>query len=177
MDIAADLCITAKSTAFYSIHRVIKSLVKIKVKHIFFPAEDCFPQIARKFEQVANFPNVIGAVDGTQIPILVPNNDIAETFRCRKGFMSLNVQMICGPGPGCEVYDIDAKWPGSAHDASVWSQSDIRSKIEAFQGDFHILGDSEGRIQSNHANHYLQECTGSTSTPSVPTKGRKLNKT
>ena len=56
--------------------------------------------------------------------------------------MSLNVQMVCGPGPACEAYDVDARWPGSERNASIWSQSDVKVKIMNIHPDYHILGDS-----------------------------------
>ena len=45
------------------------------------------------FAQKAGLPNVIGAVDGTFIPIMAPltNPDI---YVCRKGFHAINVQAV-----------------------------------------------------------------------------------
>ena len=144
MEIAGDLCITSKATAHRSIHRVIKALVEIKNEHIFMPDENQFADLAAEFEKTAGFPGVIGCVDGTHVPIYVPMNDISETFRCRKGFFSLNVQMVCGPGPSCEVFDIDASWPESGHDATVWARSDICAKIRRIlpHQNYHFFGDS-----------------------------------
>ena len=46
------------------------------------------------FYAVAGFPNVIGAVDGTLVPIKTPSVD-EHLFVGRKGFHALNVQVIC----------------------------------------------------------------------------------
>ena len=96
MDIAGDLCVTSKSTAWRSIHRIIKEILRIRNRHIYFPEPSHFANLERQFRSTANFPGVIACVDGTHIPLKVPNNNKAELFRCRKGFKSLNVQMICG---------------------------------------------------------------------------------
>lgn len=144
MDVAADLCITSKSSAWRAIHSIMNLFVKIRKSHIYFPND--YIQLSQKFKSTQNFPGVIGCVDGTHVPIQVPKNEISETFRCRKGFMSLNVQMICGPTS--EVFDIDPRWPGSTHDSTVWSQSDVKQLIEQIPNDFHLLGDSAYPLES-----------------------------
>jgi len=142
MDIAADLCLTSKGTAWRSIHETIHSLLKIRNNHIYFPDQSQFPAIESQFRHASNFPGVIGCVDGTHIPLKVPNNNQAELFRCRKGYKSLNVQMVCGPSPDNLIYDVDARWPGSTHDATVWAQSRFASRCHAIPSEFHLLGDS-----------------------------------
>lgn len=65
----------------------------------------------------------------------------AEYFRNRKGFFSLNVQVIGDP----ELYirDIVARWPGSTHDQTIFSNSYIRSRFESGEfGNSVLIGDS-----------------------------------
>ena len=50
--------------------------------------------------------------------------------------------MICGPSPDNLVFDIEARWPGSTHDATVWSQSRFATICEAIPIEYHLLGDS-----------------------------------
>ena len=45
------------------------------------------------FYQIAGFPNVLGAVDGSLIPIIAPKNNEPE-FICRKGFHAINIQVV-----------------------------------------------------------------------------------
>lgn len=45
------------------------------------------------FYQVAHFPGVVGCVDCTHIPISSPGGELAEVYRNRKGYFSLNVQV------------------------------------------------------------------------------------
>jgi len=45
------------------------------------------------FYQKCRIPNVVGAVDGTQIPIIAPKEDEAS-YVCRKGYHSINVQAV-----------------------------------------------------------------------------------
>ena len=72
------------------------------------------------------FPQCIGAVDGTHIPLQKPT-DNPSTFINRKGYYSLNVQ-ACVDYRYC-FFDVVIKWPGSVHDARVFSNSAINQKL------------------------------------------------
>ena len=50
--------------------------------------------IREGFYLIANFPIVLGAVDGTLIPIKAPSED-KHLYVTRKGFHGINVQGIC----------------------------------------------------------------------------------
>jgi hypothetical protein len=69
---------------------------------------------------------VVGCVDGTHIPIKCPSDNLA--FINRKGWSSLNVQVVCDSK--LRFTDIVAKWPGSSHDAYIWRQSGLRDRFE-----------------------------------------------
>lgn len=40
-------------------------------------------------------PGIIGLIDGTHIPINSPGGESSELFRNRKGYFSINVQVVC----------------------------------------------------------------------------------
>lgn len=61
-------------------------------RYIKWPKMHEMPTHARKWYDIANFPRVIGAVDGTHIPIRCP--DVRDrNYFCRKEFHSLNVMV------------------------------------------------------------------------------------
>ena len=67
--------------------------------------------------------------------------DHAEEFRNRKGFFSLNTQIVCDHN--MRITDVVARWPGSVHDATIFQQSRLRQRFE--EGEFRsgiLLGDS-----------------------------------
>lgn len=47
------------------------------------------------FYRMKGFPRIIGAIDCTHIRIQSLNSDIGEQFRNRKGYFSINVQVVC----------------------------------------------------------------------------------
>lgn len=141
MHVAGDLCNVSDATAWRAIHSIIEKLVKYRNSIIKFPRPEEFARVAAKFKEKRGFPSVLGCIDGSHFSILVPKSDIRETFRNRKGFFSLNAQAICGPD--CYVYDLVCRWPGSAHDSTIWKDSSAYHKISSpvFEG-YHILGDA-----------------------------------
>lgn len=141
MKVSGDLCLASDASAWRAIHKTIDQLCSLREQIICFPQAEQFERVALEFKQKQQFPGVIGCIDGSQIPIYVPKSDLRETFRNRKGFFSLNVQVVCGPD--CYAYDVVASWPGSAHDSAIYKDSAAYLKLrsEEFQG-FHILGDS-----------------------------------
>lgn len=84
---AASVCRFIKS-----ISRMIASLAPTYIK---FLTQDEALQNAQDFCTIASMPGVLGWIDGTHIPVKNPGGDNAQHYRCRKDFMSLNVQAMC----------------------------------------------------------------------------------
>ena len=148
MKVCSELCFVSKSTAWKSIHYIIKSLMKVRTRFIKFPEQAELQRVELALRQKNGFPGVIGCVDGTHIPVEVPKSDVAETFRNRKGYMSLNCQMVCGPIG--EIYDCITSWPGSTHDSRIWRESMIFRRLGAMIPErYHLLADSAYPISVN----------------------------
>ncbi|XP_052805702.1 putative nuclease HARBI1 [Mya arenaria] len=88
---------------------------------------------------IQGFPNVVGAVDGTHVKIQAPPDNEADYVN-RKGYHSLNVQMVCDAN--YRITDVIAKWPGSVHDSRMFSEGILCQKLETGQIDGLLLGDS-----------------------------------
>ena len=65
----------------------------------------------REFYNVAEFPGVIGCVDGSHIPIIAPHQD-EYAYVNQKNFHSINVQGICDAN--LVFLDVVAKWGDQA---------------------------------------------------------------
>lgn len=121
--------ITAVSTALC---RRVDDYIKIPTAGY---ASDC----KRNFYDIANFPGVIGCIDGTHVAIQEPSEN-PEQYRNRKGYTSINVQVACDPR--YKFINIVAKWPGSTHDSFMLRQSNLWDYFQENRHDGLILGDS-----------------------------------
>ncbi|KAF9806442.1 hypothetical protein SFRURICE_001237 [Spodoptera frugiperda] len=69
------------------------------------------------------------------------NHHVGEEFRNRKGYFSLNVQAVCNAN--LLFMNVVARWPGSAHDATIFNASELRAQCESgLFGNGWLLGDS-----------------------------------
>ncbi|XP_033733615.1 putative nuclease HARBI1 [Pecten maximus] len=104
---------------------------------ISFPADVL--QLKEGFYAIAHIPNVVGAIDGTLIPIIAPSAD-EHTYVCRKGFHALNIQAVVDSR--CRFINIVARWPGSVHDSFILNNSNLSAVFERREIDGWLLGDS-----------------------------------
>ncbi|XP_062586727.1 putative nuclease HARBI1 [Saccostrea cucullata] len=129
----------SKSSVCKSIDKVVKVL-STSLNTIKFPSEDAdILKTKHGFYSIAGFPNVVGAIDGTLIPITAPKSD-EHLYICRKGFHSINVQAIVDSD--LKFLSVVSKWPGATHDAFIWANSGIARKFERSEIDGWLLGDS-----------------------------------
>jgi len=100
----------------------------------------------QRFANVRGMRNVLGAIDGSHIPIKAPEHEPAVYIN-RKGFHSVVLQAVVDSQ--LMFMDCYAGWPGSVHDARVFKNSplfDFGAKVcspNAF-----ILGDAAYPLKS-----------------------------
>lgn len=75
------------------------------------------------FLQRFGFPQVIGCVDGTHIPIKQPSENANDYFSYKQIY-SINCQGICNAFG--QFINVEVKWPGSLHNARVFANSEIQ---------------------------------------------------
>lgn len=93
--------------------------------------------LAESFAERAGFPNVVGAIDGTYVPISGPTA-FRESYICRKGFPAMHLQAVCGPD--LKFLDVFCGYPGSVYDARVYRNSPPFQEVQVLPPTFHILG-------------------------------------
>ncbi|XP_060564401.1 putative nuclease HARBI1 [Ruditapes philippinarum] len=76
-----------------SIHAVSESLIRQVPQQIKFPTSRTEINTKQRFYEIGGFPNVIGAVDGTYIPLKSPTDD-EHLYVTRKGYHAINVQAV-----------------------------------------------------------------------------------
>ena len=84
------------------------------------PSGECLDEDIAGFEQERGFPQTVGAIDGTHIPIICPKESGSDYYN-RKGFYSVIMQAVVDY-QGLFV-DIYVGWPGKVHDARVFVNS------------------------------------------------------
>jgi hypothetical protein len=94
--VIGDLFKVHKSTACRAVHKVTACIGKLCSKFVKFPSSAHERRdIMNQFFQLSGLPGVIGAIDCTHVPIQSPGGQDAEIYRNRKGYFSINVQLIC----------------------------------------------------------------------------------
>ena len=120
----------ALNTASVIIAEVCESITKyLGPKYIHLPRDE--EEMRRKvseFEAKFGIVQAFGCIDGTHVPIQRPIKNSQDYF-CYKQFYSLNVQAVCDY-KGLFM-DVECLWPGSVHDAKVFSNSSLNHKLQS----------------------------------------------
>ncbi|XP_046544229.1 putative nuclease HARBI1 [Haliotis rubra] len=141
-----------KSSVSRSFHCMVNAICTV-LDNITFPwSLEQQTKVKQDFYRVGHFPKVLGAVDGTLIPIKRPSPNEEAAFVCRKGYHAINVPAICDSSLRHQINvenvhhfsftNVVAKWPGSTHDSLIWTNSQVGMKMEETAPDGWLLGDS-----------------------------------
>ena len=97
-------------------------------------------KFVREFENIHGIPYVVGAVDGSHIPIVAPRLHAADYYN-RKGFHSILLQGVVSSK--CMFWNFDIGWAGSMHDANLWEKTAIGQFCEAeLLAPYALVGDA-----------------------------------
>ncbi|CAB5377136.1 unnamed protein product [Rhizophagus irregularis] len=132
-----------ESTFSYALRDFINVIVtKFLAEKIVFPnTESEINEITNGFKGTGRIPNVIGAIDGSHIPIKAPHLFPIDYFN-RKGFYSIVLQAVVDHKKS--FLDICVGWPGSTHDSRILVNSNLYNKFNNLVTTFnnkYILGD------------------------------------
>uniref|UniRef100_A0A3Q0RQD1 DDE Tnp4 domain-containing protein n=1 Tax=Amphilophus citrinellus TaxID=61819 RepID=A0A3Q0RQD1_AMPCI len=124
----ANLFGIARSTVCSLVHDFCKAVRDVLMpEYIKLPQGDDLQEVIEGFKHRLGFPQCGGAVDGSHIPIIAPEENHADYFN-RKGWHSVILQgtvdhRFC-------FTNIYAGWPGGIHDARVLRNSYVYSLAE-----------------------------------------------
>lgn len=136
-----DMTSVSRQSVNKIIPRVSLALASLKSRFIKMPTTaDDLEAAACDMFAFAKFPKCIGSIDCTHIKIQSPGGPNAEYYRNRKGFFSLNIQTISSSK--LEILDVVCRWPGSAHDQTIFNNSKVKAKFEnGTFGSYCLVGD------------------------------------
>lgn len=116
-----------RSTVCIIVHETCQAILHTLMdRYIRFPSGNEMKKVVDGFEVKWGFPQCVGAVDGSHIPISAPKLNHTDYYN-RKGWYSMILQAIVD-----HEYlfrDICVGWPGSVHDARVFVNSQIYHRI------------------------------------------------
>jgi len=130
----------SKATVCRTVHRVTRAIAELRDKYVHFPATaEERRSIMQLFYGKSGMPGIVGAIDCTHIAIQSPGGDDAEIYRNRKGYFSINVQLVCDSTG--YISDVVARWPGSVHDSTIFDNCRLRAFFESNQSEGCLVGD------------------------------------
>ncbi|KAK3519408.1 hypothetical protein QTP70_027521, partial [Hemibagrus guttatus] len=81
----------------------------------------------------SGFPNVVGCIDGTHIPIIAPSENEADFVNRRSHLQSYVMPHV--------ITNVETKWRGSVHDSRIYCESTLSNRLECGEIDGFLLGD------------------------------------
>ena len=119
----------SRSSVCVIVQEVCDAIVQLLLpKYIQVPQGARLRAIVEGFEQKWGYPQCVGAIDGSHIPIVSPG-DYPADYHNRKGWHSIIVQAVVDHE--CRFWNINVGWPGRVHDARVLSNSILFQQAEA----------------------------------------------
>lgn len=120
------------STAVEITHEFCSALVSLKNLYVKFPKNAV--ELGEAIEQFkadagCRFPQAFSAVDGTLVEIVAPDTVSKTDYYARTRRYAINTQGIVGAK--LLFFHVATGYPGSLHDARVWSNTQVYVKIKS----------------------------------------------
>lgn len=117
-----------ESTISYTLRDFFDVIIeKFLAEKIRFPNTELeINRITNGFKKLGRISNVIGAIDGSHIPIKAPHLFPVDYFN-RKGFYSIVLQAVVDHKK--KFLDICVGWPGSTHDSRILVNSSLYNEF------------------------------------------------
>ncbi len=124
--VMADLGHVSKTSMSYILRDVSECIASKANKYISFPIDnEKLNQIKSDFYNMAKFPQVVGAIDGSLISIRCPAGPDEKKFVGRKSeHHTINIQAIVDSNR--RFLNVIAKFSGSTNDSYIWNACELK---------------------------------------------------
>ena len=141
MQSIVDLYKIGLSTSQLAVSQFTRAVKSTLLKtYIRWPTAAVMEKFADEFQDIHGIPYVVGAVDGSHIPIVAPHLHAADYYN-RKGFHSVLLQGVVSSK--CLFWDFDIGWAVSMHDANIWARTKIGKFCEVGRlSPYALVGDA-----------------------------------
>ena len=109
------VCVTVQEVCNAIVNNLFQRYIKI-------PTGQSAETVVDGFLHRWGFPQCFGAIDGSHIPIIAPTRNHQDYFN-RKGWHSIVLQALVDHE--YKFMNSYVGWPGSVHDARIFSNSDL----------------------------------------------------
>ena len=102
----------------------INAILSLKEEAITWPsATHEWNETSKQVKKKSGFPNCVGIIDGTLLPLQYQPTVNEEDYKGRKLSYSVNAMIICDDNALIQDYVVG--WLGSTHSNRVWSNMDL----------------------------------------------------
>ena len=119
----------------------LEALLSLEDQTYFWPDAHDRRRIAARIKEAYLFPNCVGIIDGTLLPLAFKPSLHGENYSDRKKNYSLTMLVVCDDNSRILYYHLG--WPGSVHDNRVWRNCKLNMRpTEFFSAKQYLLGDT-----------------------------------
>jgi hypothetical protein len=138
--LARMFCIAEGTVVLYC-KRCLLAILSLEKRVVVWPDSNERRVISGRINEDHRFPRCVGFVDGTLFPVYAKPSLNGEAYYTRKGFYGMAGMVVCDDLK--RIIHINLGWPGSAHDARVWSNSPMALNAgKYFSPGEYLLADS-----------------------------------
>jgi DDE superfamily endonuclease len=119
----------------------LDALLTLEDRTYFWPNSEERKHISNRIRESYMFPNCVGIIDGTLLPLATRPLLHGETYLSRKRFYAIVMLVVCDDQSRILYYHVG--WPGSVHDNRVWRTCKLfKDCANMFSPREYLLGDS-----------------------------------
>lgn len=115
-----------------TVYQIVKDTCKVITENLLqetmpVPTEEMWKAVAIGFNEMWNFPNCVGALDGKHITIQAPSNSGSLYFNYKKNFSIVLLALV---DANCNFLVVDVGAYGKSSDGGIFANSNLGQKLE-----------------------------------------------